>query len=251
MKNSLSFNKECPVCSHLTKIPDYDCCTECGWQFMLYSEQPKKQHLQKLQHKHQLKKESYEQYTSFENSLQDYQTKIKDLEQRHVILKERYDAIAPGFELLTQQLEVKKGCSASEDLEDLEKQVKKLQEQIDLYHDKIPSGYHHAKLPDVTLKCKYDTHNNQIEVEIIDVPNLNKRIIQDVVFAVAFYENPTMFFQDADLIIPTISREIDILGNSKKIVFPLKYQPSKVFLKPNCYKIIHLLANSMSEYTII
>jgi len=232
-------------------VPDNGYCSNCGWQIVLYSGKPDKILSIQLQQRCLLKKECYEQYKAFEKAEQEFLLKTKDLEPLHQIQKENYENMLPSFKALTQQLEEVQQNSEFADINDLEQRIQERQRQIDLLFDKIPPKYHHVKIPNVTFLCHYNKLTNQLEIVVDEVLNRFANANLDIFFAVAFFSKPGITFHDADLIVPTESKRIGVFAKGDKINLNLKYQPPLCLLETDHHQVIHLIANSLSEFKII
>ncbi len=247
MKNRLHINIACPVCLHLNEWPGSTHCALCGWRFIVLSTQPGDVTIEQLNRIQRIRSETVERYKALEENVNQQQAKIRDMEPIHQMLKERYEEMFPDYNLLAHKLEELKQANVKEDTSALESQAAQLQHQINL----LSSKYHHVNAPNVTFACVYNKQTNQVEVEVREVINRYKKMKQEVVFAVAFFSNHSASFHDADIIIPTESKRIEIFSKGDQLEFNLKYEPPEELLKTKHYQVIHLITNTVSEFIIL
>lgn len=253
MRKSFTIPVECPVCTQKCDALELTICQTCGWVFLIYLEEPEEKILIALRNLVKAKKELFFSIQVAKEYVKNGEKEVYKLQDIHASQESRLKTLEEekNNEINEKKaIEEKLGNLTSN--EELEKKIAQLEIKfVELNTEFQQGNKNHLKSPNVAFSCRYDGKSNSVIASVENIYNTSKSVHREIVFAVAFFENMDVSFHQADLIIPTISKKIHFLEVGKDYAFSLKYQPPKILVKKNNYKIIHLIADTLSEYKII
>lgn len=248
MIDEIKYDVSCPVCQR--QAEQALVCTGCGWLFTAFSSRPDEKFIEKMKHLKEVKVKDLDVLNRIKSELEQVSESIEDLKPRHRHLKNMYEESEARWEQYKeQQADIRRKMAEMMNTDKLTSEVAALESAKHRLEARLPPDEDiSGRSPAVTFRCKYDSDNKTLEVEVIQIHDLSVQKISDFMVGIVFSDKPIQHYSEADIIVSTVViREMTNLDLGAKTFLKLQYEPPPSM---KFRQVMHLSNHNLSIFSI-
>lgn len=234
----------CPVCEAQINSQQL-ICGGCGWLNMLYSKEPEKEQVRRLEKLHSIKKANFNVQLAMQTQLEDLKKQVQEnIEPLKKLDRQLGQLNDDFFALGKEKKELESHIVQAFDFEKLEKKIEEVEKEK-MRLEKFTNAEEAFPIPPVSLQCVYDSNANVINVV---ATNVRFPVKTELLLALAVSSKPFNHYSDADEIIPVKASSSKMISEEgQEFSLELSMRPMQPIAQ---YEIIHLYALTLSKFTI-